>query len=130
MRSCVVCYRGRHRERLCVSGLRCPELSAQVRRHKSCICCISAQMDASVMRTDRKGGVRIEDGRGRRPRALFVVWMKPKSVSANQMHLTQGTRSPQAHKTGRSIVCGSQVDMAAGTSTRNRATTENSCLFL
>ena len=46
-------YGGRHRERLCVSGLRSPKLSAQVRRSNSCTLCIPAHMDASITCTGR-----------------------------------------------------------------------------
>ena len=68
-------YRGRHRESLCASGLRFPDLSAQIRRANSCTSCKPAHMDASITRTGRNGGVCVEGGRGQRPRALFVVWM-------------------------------------------------------
>ena len=57
-RACVCMvhyYSGRHRERFCVSGLRSPELSTQVRLQNSCIYCTLAQMDASVTRTGRNG---------------------------------------------------------------------------
>ena len=46
---------GRHRESLCASGLRSPELSAQVRRANSCTSCKPAHMDASITRTGRNG---------------------------------------------------------------------------
>ena len=46
-------YRGRHRESLCASGLRSPELSAQVRRANSCTSCKPAHMDAFITRTGR-----------------------------------------------------------------------------
>ena len=65
-------YNGRHRESLCASGLRSPELSAQVRRRKSCTSCILSHMDASITRTSRNGRVCVEDGRGRRPGAFVV----------------------------------------------------------
>ena len=48
-------YSGRYRERLCASGLRSLELSAQVRRPNSCISCKPAPMDASITRTGRNG---------------------------------------------------------------------------
>ena len=48
-------YSGRYRERLCASGLRSPELSAQVRRPNSCISCTATHMDASITRTGRNG---------------------------------------------------------------------------
>ena len=51
---------------------------------------------------------------------------EPKPVSADQIHSTCGAQSPRAHETASSIVCGSWVDMAAGISTRNRATMEKS----
>ena len=68
-------YSGRHRKRFCASGLRSPELSAQVRRSNSCTSSKPARMDASIMRTSRNDRVCVEDGRGQRARALFVVWM-------------------------------------------------------
>ena len=55
---------------------------------------------------------------------------EPKPVSADQIHSTHGTQSPRAHETASSTVCGSQVHMAAGISTRNRATMEKSSLLL
>ena len=55
-------YNGRHRESLCASGLRSPELSAQVRREESCTSCILSHMDASITRTSRNGRVCVEDG--------------------------------------------------------------------
>ena len=67
-------YSGRHRESLCASGLRSPELSPQVIRADSCTSCKPAHMDASITRTGRNGSVCVEDYRGRRLRA-FVVWM-------------------------------------------------------
>ena len=48
-------YSGRHRERLCASGLCSPELSAQVRRSNSYTTCIPAHMDVSITRTGRNG---------------------------------------------------------------------------
>ena len=55
---------------------------------------------------------------------------EPKPVSADQIHPTHGTQSPRAHETASSIVCESWVDMAAGISTRNRATMEKPSLFV
>ena len=55
---------------------------------------------------------------------------KPKPVSADQIHSTHGIQSPRAHETASSIVSGSWVHMAAGISTRNRATMEKSSLLL
>ena len=55
---------------------------------------------------------------------------EPKHVSADQIHSTHGTQSPRAHETASSIVCGSLVHMAAGISTRNRATMEKLSLLL
>ena len=48
-------YSGRHRERLCASGLLSPELSAQVRLPNSYTSCIPAHMDASITRPGRNG---------------------------------------------------------------------------
>ena len=69
----------------------------------------------------------VEDGGRKR-----CLWSRcePKPVSADQIHSTHGTQSPRAHETARSIACESWVDMAAGLSTRNRATMENSSLLL
>ena len=55
---------------------------------------------------------------------------EPNPVSADQIHSTHGTQSPRAHETANSIVNGSWVHMAAGISTRNRATMEKSSLLL
>ena len=55
---------------------------------------------------------------------------EPKPVSADQIQSTHGTPNPRAHETASSIVCGSWVHMAAGISTRNRATMEKSSLLL
>ena len=48
-------YSGRQRESLCASGLRSPELNAQVRKANSCTSCKPAHMDASITRTGRNG---------------------------------------------------------------------------
>ena len=53
-----------------------------------------------------------------------------KSVSADKMHSTHTAQSPREHETASGIVCGSWADMAAGISTRNRATMEESSLLL
>ena len=55
---------------------------------------------------------------------------EPGPVSADQRHSTHGTQSLRDHETASSIVCGSEVDIAAGISTRNRATMEKSSLLL
>ena len=55
---------------------------------------------------------------------------EPKPFSADQIDATHGTRSPRAHETSSSIVCGSQVHMVARISTRNRATMEKSSRFV
>ena len=52
---CVVRSRVRHREILCVSCLRSPELTAEVRREITCISSTHAQMDAYNKRDDRNG---------------------------------------------------------------------------
>ena len=48
-------YSGRHRERLCASGLSSLELNVQVRRLNSCTTRIPTHMDASIRRTGRNG---------------------------------------------------------------------------
>ena len=50
-------YSGKHRGSLCASGLRSPELSAQVRQANTCTPCKPAHMDASITitRTGRNG---------------------------------------------------------------------------
>ena len=68
----------------------------------------------------------VEDGG--RGRLWSVCEQKPNS--ADQIHSTHGTQCPQAHETASSIVCGSWVHMAAGISTRNRATMEKLSLLL
>ena len=55
---------------------------------------------------------------------------EPKFVSTHQIHFTHGTQSSRAHETASCIVCGINVHMAAGISTRNRATMEKSSLLL
>ena len=76
--------------------------------------------------TDESTTSTVEDGGRER------LWSgcEPKPVSADQIHSTHGTQSPRAHKTARSIVCGSKIHMAAGISTRNRATMEKSSVFV
>ena len=54
-RACVIRYRGRYQEKLCVSDLRFPELSAQVRRQRTCISCNHTQIYASITRTGQNG---------------------------------------------------------------------------
>ena len=51
----MVRSRVRHRGRLCVSCLRSPELSAEVRGEKSCISCTHAQMGAYSTCNGRNG---------------------------------------------------------------------------
>ena len=70
---------GRHRGRHCAWGSRSNELSAQVVRADSYKSCIPAHTDASISRPGRNGWEYVEYGRGRRPRALFVVWMWTKA---------------------------------------------------
>ena len=53
-----------------------------------------------------------------------------KPVSADQIYSTHSTQCPRAHESASSIVRGSWVHMAAGISTRNRATMEKSSLLL
>ena len=48
-------YSGRPRERLCASGLRSPEVSAQVRIANSCTSRTPAHTDASITHTGRTG---------------------------------------------------------------------------
>ena len=70
-------YSGRHRGRNCAWGSRSSELSAQVVGADSCKSCIPAHTDASISRPGRNGWECVEDGRGRRPRALVVcMWTK------------------------------------------------------
>ena len=99
-------YSGRHRDSLCASGLRSPELSAQVRRANSCTSCKPAHMDASITRTVISGSVCVEDGRGRRPRA-FVIWMRTKVCLSRPNAFHSRRTMPRAHETASSIVCGS-----------------------
>ena len=91
-------YSGRHRERLCASGLPSSELSAQVGRPNSCISCKPAHMDASITRTGRNSCVYVENGRGRRPRA-FVVWMWTKACfSRPNSFSSRRTKPPSSRK--------------------------------
>ena len=53
-----------------------------------------------------------------------------KPASAAQMQFTHATRSPRAQQIAGSAVCGSQVDIAVGISTRYCAATEKSFLSL
>ena len=69
----------------------------------------------------------VEDGGQKR---LWCGCEPKKPVSADQIHSTYGTQSPRALETATSTVCGSQVHMAAGISTRNRATMEKSSILL
>ena len=55
MRLCVVRSSDRPRERLCVSCMRSPELSAEVRRESSCNSCTHAQMDACNKHNGKNG---------------------------------------------------------------------------
>ena len=48
-------YSGKSMERLCASGLRSPELSAQVELANSYTSCIPAHTDAFITRTGRNG---------------------------------------------------------------------------
>ena len=124
-----VCYSDRHRESLCASGLRSPELIAQVRRRtlvhrvNQLTWTLSLRAPAETVeyasRTVENGG-----------RERLWSGCEPKPVSADQIHSTHGAQSPRAHETASSIVCGSWVDTAAGLSTRNRATMEKSSLLL
>ena len=63
--SFVVRYRVRYRERLCVSCLRSPPLSTEVRQENVSIACTRAQIDACIAHTSRNGWVCAEHGRRR-----------------------------------------------------------------
>ena len=68
-----------------------------------------------------------EDGdRGVCPSDVHHLVQKP--VSAAQMQFTHATRSPQARPITGRVVCGSKVDIVAGTSVRDSAAMEK--LFL
>ena len=55
MHSFVVRYRVRYQERLCVSYLRSPALSTEVRRENVSIARTHAQIDAYITHTSRSG---------------------------------------------------------------------------
>ena len=57
-------------------------------------------------------------------------YLVQKSVSAAEMQFTHATRSPRARQIARRIVCGSKVDIVAGSSVRDSVTTEKSFLQL
>ena len=72
--------------------------------------------------------LRVRRGRSRTAAESVCLWSgyEPKPVLTDEIHSTHGTQSPRAHETASSIVCRIQVHMAAGSSTRNRATMEKS----
>ena len=106
-------------ERLRVSGLRSPELSTLVALAPmprwTLLLRTPAETVERASRTVEGGG-----------RERFWSGIKPKPVSATQMHSTHTTRSPRARQIASSMVCRSYVDTSTGISTRNRATTEKS----
>ena len=70
-----------------------------------------------------------EDG-GRGVCSSDVHHLVQKPVSAAEMQFTHATRSPRARQVKDRVVCGSKVDIVAGSSARDRATMEKSFLQL
>ena len=118
-----VSHSGRHRKILIVSALRSPELSAQVRRSNS----FTSYGEGVRYRRSRNCKWCVEDG-GRGVCLLDVHHLVQKPVSVAQMQFTHATRSSRTRKVAGRVVCGSQVDITAGLSTRDSAATEKSFL--
>ena len=70
-----------------------------------------------------------EDG-GRGVCSSDVHHLVQKPVSAVEMQFTHPTRSPRARQIAGRVVCGSKLDIVAGSSARDRATMEKSFLQL
>ena len=68
-----------------------------------------------------------EDG-GRGVCSSDVHHLVQKPVSAAEMQFIHATRSPRARQIAGRVVCGSKVDIFAGSSARDSATTEKSFL--
>ena len=97
-------YSARHRERLCVSGLRSPELSAQVRRPNSST---SYSQGYGVPMAPRPKLLWcVEDG-GCGVCSSDVHHLVQNPVSAAQMQFTHATPSPRARQIEGRVVYGS-----------------------
>ena len=120
-------YKGRRRERLCVSGLRSPQLSAQLRRPNYSTSYSQRYGEEVTMVPRPRRFWCVEDG-GCGVCSSDMHHLVQKPVSVAQMQFTHATRSPRARQLAGKVVCGSKVDIAVGVSTRDSAATEKSFL--
>ena len=79
-------------------------------------------------RCDGRNGLWCAKGGGRGVCSSDVHHLVQKPVSATQMQFTHATRSSRARQIAGRVVCGSKVDIVAGTSARDSAAMEKSFL--
>ena len=81
-------------------------------------------------RCDGRNGLWCAEDGGRGVCSSDVHHLVQKPVSAAEMQFTHATRSPRARQIAGRVVCGSKVDIVAGSSARDSATMEKSFLQL
>ena len=81
-------------------------------------------------RCDGRIGLRCAKDNGRGVCSSDVHHLVQKPVSVAQMQFAHATRSPRARQTAGRVVCGSKVDIVAGSSARDSAAMEKSFLQL
>ena len=81
-------------------------------------------------RCDGRNGLWCAEDGGRGVCSSDVHHLVQKPVSAAGTQFTHATRSPRAHQIAGRVVCGSNVDVVAGSSARDSATMEKSFLQL
>ena len=81
-------------------------------------------------RCDGRNGLWCAEAGGRGVCSPDVHHLVQKRVSVAEMQLTHATRSPRARQIAGRVVCGSKVDIVAGSSPRDSAAREKSFLQL
>ena len=81
-------------------------------------------------RCDGRNGLWCAEDGGRGVCSLDVHHLVQKPVSAAEIQFTHATRSPRARQIAGIVVCGSKVDIVAGSSARDSAAMETSFLQL
>ena len=81
-------------------------------------------------RCDGRNGLWCAEDGGRGVCSSDVHYLVQIPVSAAEMQFIYGTRSPRARQIAGRVVCGSKVDIVAGSSTRDSTTMEKSFLQL
>ena len=81
-------------------------------------------------RCDGRNGLWCAEDGGRGVCSSDVHHLVQKPVSAAEMQFVHATQSPRARQIAGRAVCGSKVDIVAGSSERDSATMEKSCFQL